>query len=142
MLIINYKRLDFDEAFSKKDHPMHAYAVEYNEGITELRKRYPEGTVRFTRTGYPKFSDSYLNSRGIEVQGVPEPVPPMRLSLRANVSHPKRGKEQWAVCLGVPYPMPGDLWDIGGKLDSKTKQITDSITVDLINEPDLAFFLA
>ena len=141
-LIINYRRLEVESALADPKHPMYPYAKEYDDGLKELHRKYPDGILRFMRVGYPKYSDSYLSSRGVETAGVPEPTPPMTLSLRANVSHPKRGNEQWAVCLGVPYALPGDLWDIGGKLDTKTIQIFGEYTVNLTTNPDLAFFLA
>jgi len=141
MLIVNYQRLEIASALADEKNPLHEHAKEYDQGLRDLRRKYPEGKITLKRVGYPKYVDSYIDGKGKEWRDVPEEVPPMRFSLRANVNHPQRGKEQWAVCLGAPYALPGGLWDIGGKLDSKTKQITNGMSVDLINEPDLAFFL-
>jgi len=140
MLIVNYQKLEVASAMADEKNPLHEHAKEYDQGIRELRKKYPEGKIRLLRVGYPKKVD-YTDSKGKEFRDAADDVPPMRFSLRANVSHPTRGKEQWAVCLGAPYALPGGLWDIGGKLDTKSKQITHGLTVDLMQEPDLAFFL-
>jgi len=141
MLIVNYQKLEVASALADEKHPLHEHAKEYDQGLKKLRKDYPEGHIRLLRVGYPKLTHAYTDGKGHEYKDVPEEIPPMRFSLRANVSHPQRGKEQWAVCLGAPYALPGGLWDIGGKLDTKTKQITSGMTVDLVNEADLAFFL-
>lgn len=138
MLIVNYQRLDYEEAIADPKHKMYAYAKEYDDGLKALRKMYPEGSIKLLRVGYPKMADGYIDGKGREHRNVPEPIPPMRFSLKANVSHPKRGKENWGVCLGAPQPMPGGLWDIGS---TRSKQISDGLTVDLVQEADLAFFL-
>jgi hypothetical protein len=137
MLIVNYQRLLYAEAIGDPKNPMHVYAKEYDEGIKELRQLYPEGAITLKRVGYPKYVDGITGS-GKEVRDIPEDIPPLRFSLKANVTHPTRGKEQWAVCLDAPTPMPGGLWDLG---KNKTRQITDGMRVDLMTEPDLAFFL-
>jgi len=141
MLIVNYQRLETAAALADNKHPLHEHAKEYTEGLKELRRKYPEGKIKLLRVGYPKLIDSYIDGKGKEFRDVPEDIPPMRFSLRANVTHPQRGKEYWGVCLGAPHPMGDGLWDIGGKLDTKTKQIQHGLTVDLMTEPDLAFFL-
>jgi hypothetical protein len=115
---------------------MHIYAKEYDEGIRRLRELYPEGSIKLLRVGYPKLTD-YIDGKGKEFRDVPEDIPPMRFSLKANVKHPTRGREQWAVCTDAPKPMPGGLWDIS----ARSKQISDGLTVDLMSDPDLAFFL-
>jgi len=138
-LIVNFQRLDLS-ALEDVKHPMYAYAKEYDEGIRHLLELYPEKKIKFTRVGYPRMVTYNDPLTGREAQ-VPEDVPPLRLSLRANVKHPKRGSEQWGVCLGAPHPLPGGLWDIGGKLDTKTKQIEGNLIIDLVDQPDLAFFV-
>jgi hypothetical protein len=138
MLLVNSSRLLVAEALQDEKHPMHVYAKEYDQELKALRKKYPEGSIRLLRVGYPKFSDSYINARNIEVSGVPEDIPPMRFSLRASVSHPQRGKELWEVCLDTPKALPGGLWELG---KIRSKQISAGLTVDLIKEADLAYFL-
>ena len=139
MLLINQQRLLFDQSFKDEDDPMHAYAVEYDEGIRKLRKKYPEGYIKFLRVGYPKFTDG-VDSKWREVRDIPEDVPPERVSLRANFSDPKRGIEEWGVCLGAPEPQPGGLWAL--PKNKRSMQITQGLTVDLKTEAELAFFFA
>lgn len=136
MILVDYAKLEMS-ALDDEKHPMHEKAKEYDKGIRELRRLYPEGTITLKRVGFPKFIDGVTGS-GREVRDIPEPVPPMRVSLQAKYEHPQRGKELWAVCQGMPKPLVGGLWDIGGK---KTIQVEDRIVINLKEESDLAFFL-
>jgi hypothetical protein len=136
MLLIDYQKLDMT-ALGNPNHPMCVYAEEYDKGIRELRQMYPEGTITLKRVGYPILIDGITGS-GKEVRGIPEPISPMRISFKAKFEHPKRGKELWAVCQGLPKPLQGGLWDIG---DKKGTIIEDKLVIDLINDADLAFFM-
>jgi hypothetical protein len=142
MLIVNYQRLlNVDQAYADENNPLHPYAKEYKNGLKELTKKYPEGTITFKAAAEQPTVD-IIDSKGKEYRDIPEEPKPIRISLRANVSHPQRGKEYWGVCLGTPYLVREGVWDIGGKLESKSKQVIGSFTVNIKNDPDLAFFMA
>jgi hypothetical protein len=136
MLIVNYQRLNM-AALNNPQDPMYAYAEEYDKGIRNLRKMYPEGYITLKQAGFPKMTKG-MNAKGVELDNLPEPVPPIQISLLANFDDPKKGREHWAVCLGTPKPMEGGLWDIGSK---RKLQMEASLTLDLVRDADLAFFL-
>ena len=141
MLIVNYSRLNIAEALNNETHPMHVYAVEYDKGLKELNRKYPEGTITF-KSAAEEPSVDIIDSKGKEYRDVPEQPKPIAVSLRANVVHPKRGTEYWGVCQGTPYLVREGVWDIGDKLTSKTKIVkSGTLTVSLKTEPDLAFFM-
>jgi hypothetical protein len=132
-------RLLYAEAIKDKTHPMYDFAKEYKDGLEALNAKYPDKTITFKRVGYPKFTDGYLDPlTGVEKPGVPEPIPPMRLSYTAVFSHPTRGKEVWAVCLDTPKALAGGLWELG---KTRSRQVVEGITLNLVNDADLAFFL-
>jgi hypothetical protein len=140
MLIVNFQRLFMAEALQNDANPMHVYAVEYDRGLKELRKKYPEGTITFKPAREEPTVDRY-DGKGNEYRDVPEEPKPIAVPLRANVSHPTRGTEYWGVCQGTPYLVREGVWDIGDKLSSKSKIVTGSLTVNLKTEADLAFFM-
>ena len=141
MLIVNYNRLNVAEALPNDSHPMHVYAKEYDAKLKELNKKYPDGILTFMPATEMETVD-IIDSGGHETHGVPlEPVP-IRIPLSAHVSDPKRGKEYWGVCLGNPYQVREGVWDIGSKLDTKSKQVKGSFNVNIKEDPDLAFFMA
>jgi hypothetical protein len=128
------------EALQNDANPMHVYAVEYDRGLKELRRKYPEGTVTFKPAKEEPLVDRY-DGKGTEFRDVPEESKPIAIPLRANVVHPNRGTEYWGVCQGTPYLVREGVWDIGDKLSNKSKLVTGSLTVNLKTEPDLAFFM-
>jgi hypothetical protein len=141
MLIVNFNRLFVAEALQDTTHPMHVYAKEYDKGIRDLNKRYPEGTITF-KSAVEEPTVDMIDSKGKEYRDVPEGAKPVAISLRANVAHPTRGTEYWGVCTGTPYLIREGVWDIGDKLSKKSKLIEGgSLTVNLKTEADLAFFL-
>ena len=75
MIIVNKKPLNVSEALNSKTHPLHKQAQEYDQRMTELRKRYKDGKLSIVRTGFPKFVDA-LSAEGKELRDVPEPTPP------------------------------------------------------------------
>jgi hypothetical protein len=48
MILINQNKLE-PSAFSNPDHPMHAYALEYEKGLKALNKRFPKGEIEFRK---------------------------------------------------------------------------------------------
>ena len=141
MLIVNYSRLFVEEALKDEKHPMHVYAKEYSKGLAELNAKYPEGIITFKDATEPPATDRF-DSKGHEYRDVPEDPRPTMMPLRANVSHPKRGKEYWGVCMGSPYLIREGVWDIAGNKEPKSKKVTGSFNVNIKTEPDLAFFFA
>jgi hypothetical protein len=141
MLIVNYSRLFVDEALKDTTHPMHAYAKEYSQGLAELQKKYPEGTITFKDAAEPPTVDKF-DSKNHEYRDVPEDPKPIAIPLAANVSHPKRGKEYWGVCTGTPYHVREGVWDIADNKGTRSKKVTGSFIVNLKTDPDLAFFFA
>ena len=136
MILVNQNKLESD-AYTNEANPMHVYAVEVERGLKELRKRFPEGKIKFVRPGYPKYTDG-LTAKGIEVKGIPVPTTPAHYPLRTQFKHPERGSELWVCSVDAPKILPGNLWDIGG---TRYFAIEDSKTIDLKTEPDLAFYL-
>jgi len=141
MLIVNFNRLFVAEALQNETHPMHVFAVEYDKGLKELRRKYPEGTITF-KSATEEPTVDIIDSQGHEFRDSPEEPKPIAVPLRANVVHPTRGTEYWGVCQGTPYLVREGVWDIGDKLSSKSKLVKGSLTVNIQKEPDLAFFLA
>jgi hypothetical protein len=137
MLIINQEKLTA-EALSNESHPLHAYAVEVDRGLKELRKRFPDGHITFVRVGYPKFTEG-LTGQGVEVRDIPVPTPPMQIPLQTLHDHPSRGRELWACSLGSPKLLPGNLWDIGSK---RSWTMEERKIIDIKTESDLAFYLS
>jgi len=141
MIIINNQRLlNIDQAYEDKENPLHVYAKEYKNGLKELRRKYPEGIITFKPAGEPATVDMF-DSQGHEYRDIPEEAKPIAISLRANVAHPERGTEYWGVCLGAPYEVRNNVWDIGDSKTSKTKIVKGNFSVNLKTEADLAFFL-
>jgi hypothetical protein len=141
MIIINNQRLlNIDRAYEDENDPLHVYAKEYKNGLKELRRKYPEGTITFKPTKEEPTIDRY-DGKGNEFRDVPEDPKPIAIPLRANVVNPSRGTEYWGVCQGAPYEVRNNVWDIGDKLSSKSKLVTGSLIVNLKTEPDLAFFM-
>jgi hypothetical protein len=130
MIIVNFNRLFVAEALQDDKHPMHVYAVEYDKGLKELRKKYPEGTVTFIPAKEEPLIDMY-DGKGNEYRDVPEQSKPIAVPLRANVVHPTRGTEYWGVCQGTPYLIREGVWDIGDSKTVKSKLVTGSLTVNL-----------
>jgi hypothetical protein len=119
---------------------MHVFAKEYDSGLKELYRKYPEGTISFVPAGEEPTVDM-IDSKGKEYRDVPEEPKPIRIPLAAHISHPTRGKEYWGVCQGNPYEVRNGVWDIGGKLDSKSKMVKGNLTINIKDDPDLAFFM-
>lgn len=135
MLLVNRKQLEVGEALNNTGHPLHAQAVEYNDGLKQLRDTYGK-EIKFIRPGFPK-KNKGEDSKGRETM-LTEPTPPMLIPLQSYHAHPTRGKELWGCCLGLPKPIEGNMWDIG---DKRSLKIEDFKIVSLDKEPDLAFYL-
>lgn len=136
MILVNQQRLE-PSAFTDDKHPMHQYAIEYERGIKELKKKYPTGKIKFIRPGYPRYVNG-LSAKGFEVTGIPYPVSPALYPLKTEYKHPERGSEVWACCLDAPKVLPGNLWDLGRR---RNLQVTEATFVDIKTQPDLAFYL-
>jgi hypothetical protein len=136
MILINQLKLDAS-AFKDETHPMHQYAIEYERGMKELKKKFPDGKIRFVRPGYPKYV-SGLSAKGFEATGIPYPVPPSQFPLQTLYKHPERGTELWACCIDAPKILPGNLWDLGRR---RFFSVTESMNVDIKTQADLAFYL-
>ena len=134
MILINQKQLTSD-ALNDKSHPLHAHAVEYNEGLTKLKEKFGK-EIKFIRPGYPKFNPG-ADSEG-RATDLLEPTQPALFPLQTYVTHPMRGRELIGCCLGIPKLLPNNLWDIG---DKRSFTVFDSISVNIDNEPDLAYYI-
>ena len=137
MLIINKKPLEIGEALANDKHPLHRQAVEYDRGLKELKKLYPDGKLNIVRVGYPKYVDG-IDHQGRDVRNLPEPTPPARFPLSTNYATRDRGMELWACCKGEPKILPGNLFDLG---DERSFPITDTLVIDINNEPDFAYYV-
>jgi len=142
MIIINNQRLlNIDKAYEDKSDPLHVYAKEYKDGLKELKRKYPDGVLTFKSAIAEPIVD-IMDSKGAEYRDVPEDPKPLTVPLRANVAHPTRGTEYWAVCKGTPFQIREGVYDIGDTKTSKSKLIRGgSFTVDLKTDSDLAFFM-
>ena len=134
-ILVNVIKLDAGIALRDEKHPMYAYALQYTEGIAELKKNHGS-VIRFVRPGFPKMNLG-SDSKGNETSIV-EPTPPAMFPLEKVYAHPTRGEEIWSCCLTMPKLLPNGLWSIGNK---KGLKITDAISVDIDKQPDLAFYL-
>jgi len=103
--------------------------------VKELRARF-KNQIKFVRPGYPRYVKG-ADSKGTEIPQMPEPTPPMRIPLKANVSG-RYGKELWMCCRDEPTILPNGLWDMGRE---RAISIKESLTVDLEKDIELAFFL-
>lgn len=128
--------LETTAALKNKDHPMHAIAVEYTDGINKLREEHGQ-KIRFIRPGFPKKSKG-IDSRGRETMML-EPATPALFPLEKVYVHNERGEEIWSCCLQTPVYLPNGLWSIGKK---KSIKIDEYVIVDLSRQPDLAYYLA
>ena len=135
MLLVNSKQLLLGEALADTKHPLNAQAMEYNQGLQELKEKFGK-EIKFIRPGYPKYNPG-MDSEGRGATLL-EPTTPALFPLSAYMSHPDRGNEMWACCLDFPKLLPNGLWEMGRK---RSVLIFDSITVNIDKEPDLAFFL-
>lgn len=137
MILVNQRQLNVASASRDKDDEMYVYAMEYEKGLKELRKRFPEGTITFVRPGYPQRVDG-ITAKGKEVRDIPYPTAQARYPLKTNFTHPERGTELWACCLDAPKILPGNLWDLGTK---RSFTVEERLHVDINKEPDFAFYL-
>jgi hypothetical protein len=138
MLLIDKSRL-MPNSGKNPDDPMHVYAVQYERGLKEIKKRFPEGEITFVRPGYPHVVDG-LTAKGTEIK-VPYPTAPVRFPLQTLYTHPDRGvKELWACCLDAPVILDGGQWDMD-KRKSKSFSVEERIVVDINKEPEFAFYL-
>jgi hypothetical protein len=128
-------KLDVGIALRDEKHPMYNYALQYSQGIAELKEKHGK-TIRFVRPGFPKMNLG-SDAKGNETSIV-EPTPPAMFPLEKVYAHPTRGEEIWSCCLTMPKLLPNGLWSIGNK---KGLKITDAINVDIDKQPDLAFYL-
>jgi hypothetical protein len=135
MILVNQKQLLVGEALADKFNPLHAQAVEYENGLKELREQYGK-EIKFVRPGYPKFNPG-MDSEG-RASTMLEPTTPAAFPLKTYLSHPTRGKETWACCLDFPVLQANGLWEMGRK---RSISIFDFITVNIDRDPDLAFYL-
>jgi len=134
-MLVNGKMLEAVQALRDATHPMHKYAVDYTQGLAELREKFGK-RIRFIRPDWPKFNKG-ADSRGNEVL-MKEPTPPAMFPLERSYAHPERGEEIWSCCLNMPQLLPNNLWSIGKK---KSIKIEKDITVDIDRQPDLAYYL-
>jgi hypothetical protein len=135
MLLINQRQLLINEALADKTHPLYAHAVEYNEGLRELKEKFGK-EIKFIRPGYPKFNPG-MDSEGKDAT-LMEPSEPALFPLSTYFSHPQRGKEVWACCLDFPKLLSNGLWEMGRK---RSFMVFDYITIDIDKNPDFAFYL-
>jgi len=134
-LLINGKLLEVGIALRDDKHPMYNYAVQYEDGIRELKTKFQD-VIKFVRPGFPK-TNKGSDSRGNEVMLVEPPTPAM-FPLETPYAHPQRGEEIWSCCLQTPKLLPNGLWAIGNK---RSMKIDEFVNVDLRRQPDLAFYL-
>jgi hypothetical protein len=134
-LLINGRQLEVGLAIRDENHPMHQYALEYTQGLTELREKFGN-VIKFIRPGFPK-KNRGSDSKGNEVM-MNEPTPPALFPLEKSHPHPNRGEEVWSCCLNMPKLLPNGLWSIGNKKSLKIEQF---INVDINKQPDLAYYL-
>jgi len=121
MLLVNKKRLtDPENAEAKK---------EYEIAVAEIRKEYGEkGFITLVRPGYP--------SRDKKT-GYVLPTPPMVVPYERMVSGPETGQVLWSYCASAPKLQPNGLYDIS----TRSKQIEDSLGIDINKDIDLAFYI-
>ena len=110
------------------------YQKQYEKGIKSLKEAYGE-SIKFVRPGYPK-KTAGLDGKGRPVPNMAEPTPPMYMPLKSEIES-KNGMEIWEYCEGAPELLPNNLWKAKGK---RSKTITESMTISLRNDPELAFF--
>ena len=134
-ILVNGRMLDTGMAIGDENHPMHKYALEYTQGLAELREKHGK-RIKFIRPDWPKKTQG-SDSRGRDVV-IKEPTPPAMFPLERAYPHPKRGEEIWSCCLTMPKLQPNGLWSIGSKRSIK---IEEFINVDLDKQPDLAYYL-
>ena len=135
MLLVNSKQLIVSEALADDKHPLHAQAVDYDKGVKELREKFGK-SIRFVRPEFPRFNKG-TDSKGNETT-LAEPAFPAMFPLQTDFTHPKRGREIWGCCMGIPKLLPNGLWSIG---DKGSLRIDEHKIVDLDKQPDLAYYL-
>ena len=135
-ILVNGKMLDQGIAIRDEKHPMHQYALEYTQGLAELKEKFGK-KIKFIRPGWPK-TNIGSDSKGNEAR-LKEPTPPAMFPLERAFPHPVRGEEIWSCCLNMPKLLPNGLWSIGNK---KSIKIEEFIIVDIDKQPDLAYYLA
>jgi len=136
MILVNGRQLEVGLAKGDKNHPMYTMALEYTQGLAELRETHGK-VIKFIRPGWPKMN------RGSDSKGndaiLKEPVPPVMFPLERAFPHPIRGEEIWSCCLQAPKLLPNGLWSIGNK---RSLKVGAFINVDTDKQPDLAYYLA
>jgi hypothetical protein len=135
MLLINQKQLLVNEALGNVNHPLYPHAVEYENGLKELKENYGK-EIKFIRPGLPKYNPG-MDSEGRSTTLL-EPPSPALFPMQTYLTHSERGKETWSCCLDFPELQPNGLWKMGKK---RSIIIFDSITVNIDKDPDLAFYL-
>ena len=135
MILINGKQLEVGLALRDESHPMHVMALEYTQGLAELKEKFGK-VIKFIRPGFPK-TNIGSDSKGNEARLI-EPTPPVLFPLEKAYAHPERGEEIWSCCLQMPKLLPNGLWSIGNKRSIKVEEF---INVDLDKQPDLAYYL-
>jgi hypothetical protein len=135
MILVDSRPLELD-ALNDPKHKLYDFAREYDDTLKELRSTYKNGFIRFKRVGYPrhvKGADSNFN----EIPKMAEPIPILRIPLKAYATTGKLGKHLWACCMDTPTILPNGLWDMGTK---KAMSIKEGVLININEEPDLAFY--
>ncbi len=128
MILINGQVLPLNPV---KNSGLEKYSQEYQNGIRDLKVRFPEGVITLKRHGFPKKAKPGQDGMLM----LAEEAPPIIMKLTRPV-----GNDVWAYCKGAPHKdkdtgflkVPDDNNSL--KLDGET------LPLDLVANEDLVFF--
>jgi len=129
MLIVNYKVLPNNPS---KDHELYTYAKEYQEGVANLKAKFPTGYIQLKRNGYPKMNIS----PDPNMPSLPEIPPPIFIKLTKTDSN----GTVWGYCKGRAKIEANGLASVP---EEDNSEILDGevLNIDLNGKPDYAFFI-
>lgn len=127
MLIANNRILPLDII---KGHELEKYSREYQEGITALNARFPNGNISLKRVGFPKPVKQSTN----DLLMLPENAPPIFMKLTRTVDG-----VVWGYSSGAPKTEANGLVSVNPDQNS-IELAGDIISLDLKHQPDYTFF--
>jgi hypothetical protein len=139
MLIVDRRPLEAD-ALNDVNHVLHKSAVEYENTMKFLKERYKDGVISFKKIGYPKYTEG-ADSSFRKLPKLKEPDTDWRIPLRAYVALGDLGKHTWMCCLDPPEVSANGLYDMPKLSKRKSITIQETLSVNITQQPDLAFFL-
>jgi hypothetical protein len=127
MLIVNSKVLNNNT----QDPDLKSFDKEYQQGVADLRAKFPSGQIQLQRNGYPAINKSHDPN----YPDMPEIAPPLYVKL----SKMDSAGVVWSYCKGRPRILANGLAEVPE--DQNSEELSgEVITLDLRNKPDYAFY--